>query len=72
MEAGESEILTTGEALTKLNTAKELPSDLSEAFEQLKIAILNHKLSGWKAVDQQSVLAYLTAMRTVVLAKEDV
>ena len=67
----DSETLTTGEALTKLNTVKELPSDLSEAFDQLKIAILNHKLSGWKEVDQQAVLTCLTALRTVVLARED-
>ncbi|MCL2305333.1 MAG: hypothetical protein FWC43_08325 [Planctomycetaceae bacterium] len=70
-ETDDSEILTTGEALTKLHTVKELPSDLSEAFEQLKVAILNHKLSGWKEVDKQQVLTCLTAMRTVVLAKED-
>jgi len=62
---------TEGEALAKLSAVKELPSDLSEAFEQLKVAILNHKLSGWKEVDKQQVLTFLSAMRTVVLAKED-
>jgi len=69
--AGDSEILTDGEALAKFsNVVKELPSDLSDAFEQLKIAILNHKLSGWKEVDQQQVLTVLGDMRNIVLAKE--
>ena len=67
----DQEPLTTGEALTKLSTLKELPSDLCDALEQLKIAILNHKLSGWKEVDRQMILDSLTALRDVVLAKED-
>ena len=72
VETGDLEVLTDGEALTKLSaTIKNLPSDLSEAFEQLKIAILNHKLSGWKEIDKEHILTCLAAMRTVVLAKKE-
>ncbi len=70
-ETDDQGLLTTGEALSKLNAVKDLPGDLSEAFDQLKVAILNHKLSGWKDVEQQQVLSVLTTMRAVVLAKED-
>ena len=70
-ETDNPDIVTTGEALSQLAPVKELPGDLSEAFEQLKVAVLNHKLSGWKEVEQQRVLTFLTAMRAVVLAKED-
>lgn len=62
---------STGEALAKLNEIRELPEDLGEAFEQLKVAILNHKLAGWKDVDQQRILSFLSAMRAVVLAKDE-
>ncbi|MGL6197263.1 MAG: hypothetical protein ACRC2T_20825, partial [Thermoguttaceae bacterium] len=44
-DESDDEILSTGEVLTKLNAVKELPSDLCEAFEQMKVAILNHKLT---------------------------
>jgi len=71
-ETEETELLSTGEILMKLsNMLKTLPDDLSDAFEQLKVAILSHKLSGWKEVDQQHVLTCLDLMRTVVPAKED-
>ena len=70
-QADELNVLTTGEALAELNVVKELPSDLCEAFEQLKIAILNHKLSGWKDVDKQQILTILTKLRGVILAKDD-
>jgi len=71
-ETDHAETMTTGEALAKLNTViKELPENLCEAFEQLKIAILSHKLSGWKEVEQQSVLACLAVLRAVVQGQED-
>lgn len=67
----DSTVITTGEALAKLGTFNDLPDDLREACEQLKIALLSHKLSGWKDVEQQRVLSLLNILRTVVIAKED-
>lgn len=62
---------TTGEALAKLASIADLPEDVSEPLMQLKIAILNHKLAGWKDLRPQEVLGILSALRTVVLAKDD-
>ncbi|MDR3199507.1 MAG: hypothetical protein LBU34_16690, partial [Planctomycetaceae bacterium] len=43
--------ISTGEILaTTLKDFSEIPSDLAESFEMLKVAILNHKLAGWKEV----------------------
>lgn len=67
----DSSTMTSGEALARLGSFEDLPGDLREAFEQMKLAILNHKLSGWRDIEQQRVFSLLTAMRTVVFAKED-
>jgi hypothetical protein len=48
-----------------------LPSDLSEAFESFKLAILHHKLSGWQEVSCDDVLAVLSALRELVLTPPD-
>jgi len=41
----------------------ELPDDLGEAFESFKLAILNHKLSGWKEITRGQVLDVLDALK---------
>ena len=64
-------IPSTREVLTQLKEVRELPSDLCDAFEQLKVAILNHKVSMWRDVDPQRILTFLAAMRVMVLSKED-
>jgi hypothetical protein len=45
-----------------------LPRDLADAFEQFKLAILNHKLSGWREVSADDVLAVLNALKQLALA----
>jgi hypothetical protein len=45
-----------------------LPPDLDEAVEAMKLAILNHKLAGWKEISCESVLAALTALKQLALA----
>jgi len=45
-----------------------LPDDLNEAFEAFKLAILNHKLSGWQEIARDDVLAALDALKQLVLA----
>lgn len=46
----------------------ELPDDLAEAFESFKLAILHHKLAGWKEISRNDVLASLEALKQLVLA----
>jgi hypothetical protein len=49
----------------------ELPDDLAEAFEQFKIAILAHRLSGWGDVPCEHVVAALDALKALALAPRD-
>ena len=44
-----------------------LPDDVSEAFEQFKLAILTHKLAGWSEITCDDMLACLDALRELAL-----
>lgn len=46
----------------------ELPDDLSDAIEQLKLAVLRHKTSGWEQTDVATVQKYLDAMSILISA----
>ncbi len=46
----------------------ELPDDLAEAFEQFKLVILSHKLTGWEAISQSDMLESLDALKALALA----
>lgn len=45
-----------------------LPPDFSEGFELMKLAILNHKVSGWREIARDDVLAVLESLRQLALA----
>ncbi len=49
----------------------QLPDDLAEAFENFKVAILNHKLAGWRHVSAEAVLAALDALKELASAPPD-
>ena len=44
----------------------ELPDDLSDAIEALKLAILRHKTSGWEEVSGETVRRYLDAISVMM------
>lgn len=44
----------------------ELPDDLADAIEQLKLAVLRHKTSEWKDVSAETIDGYLNAVSTLV------
>ena len=46
----------------------ELPDDLAEAFDALKLAILHHKTDAWQAISSADVLRTLDALKSLVLA----
>jgi hypothetical protein len=46
----------------------ELPDDLGEPFEALKLAIIRHKFAGWQTISRDDVLASLDALRELTLA----
>jgi hypothetical protein len=45
-----------------------LPSDLQEAFESFKLAILHHKLNEWRDVSTTDVVAALRALEQLAMA----
>lgn len=49
----------------------ELPDDVAEAFESFKLAILHHKLAGWRDVSRNDVLNSLEALKQLALAPAD-
>jgi hypothetical protein len=49
----------------------ELPDDLAGAVETFKLAIVRHRLSGWREVTTGDVLAALNALRELTLAPLD-
>ncbi|MDD3585750.1 MAG: hypothetical protein PHQ75_01090 [Thermoguttaceae bacterium] len=65
-----SSSLTSGEVISAVSKLPELPDDLADVFEELKIAILNHKLTKWSDVAPKDVVEYLNAMRALIFAKE--
>jgi hypothetical protein len=46
-----------------------LPSDLNEGFELMKLAILNHKVSGWREIARDDVLSALESLRQLAPAE---
>ncbi len=68
-ETGET-VPSTGEVLLGMKSMEELPGDLYEAFEQLKMSILNHKAMGFREVDPQRIILFLNAMKQMVLSQD--
>ena len=49
----------------------ELPDDLADAFDGLKLAILRHKADAWQQIPAADVLRTLDALKALVLAPSD-
>jgi hypothetical protein len=49
----------------------ELPQDLADAFEAFKLAILHHKLAGWREVSCGEVVAVLEALKQLALTRTE-
>jgi hypothetical protein len=49
----------------------DLPDDLAEAFDAVKLAILHHKTDGWQAISSADVLRTLDALKSLVVAPSD-
>jgi hypothetical protein len=46
----------------------ELPDDLSDAIESLKLAVLRHKTAGWEDTDPETIQKYLNAVSVLMTA----
>lgn len=59
------------EASAPFANLADLPDDLADAMETIKLAILRHKVAGWSEVSRDDVLASLESLRHLVLAPGD-
>jgi len=59
------------DAVRPFENLAELPEDLAEAFEQFKLAILTHKLTGWEEVSRSDVLGVLESLKQLALAPSE-
>ncbi len=48
-----------------------LPTDVGEAFELLKLAILHHRLSGWQEISCADMLSVLDALKHLTMAPSE-
>lgn len=67
-EAPWSEVPAATEPIRPFEGLPHLPSDLADAFEGFKLAILNHKLAGWRDTSVDDVLTVLDALKQLALA----
>lgn len=49
---------------------EDLPDDLAEACEAFKLAIVRHRMDGWKKCSRRQVLQVLDALRKLALAND--
>lgn len=49
----------------------DLPDDVAEAFEQFKLVVLSHRLTGWEQISRQDLVATLDSLKTLVMAPTD-
>ena len=61
---------STGELLMSLKGIADYPADLSEPLELLKVAILNHRLAGWKSISGEHVCRSLDALKMLTIAED--
>ncbi|MGE0609258.1 MAG: hypothetical protein AB7O62_19360 [Pirellulales bacterium] len=49
----------------------QLPDDLAEAFESFKLAIVRHRIDGWRDVPLDDVLAALDALKSLAMSPSE-
>jgi hypothetical protein len=50
-------------AFPEFENLPELPDDLADAFDGMKLAILHHKYDGWRAISRADVVGMLRMLR---------
>lgn len=61
----------TAEAMPRIRPFEDLaalPDDVAEAFEQFKLVILSHKLSGWDTIPRDDLLGVLESLKVLAMA----
>ncbi len=67
---GSVEPIRTPEVLDAIGKLDDLPDDLMEALESLKLAIISHKLAGWDDVKPIQIAAYLSEFKRLLVSEE--
>ncbi len=49
----------------------ELPDDVTDAFEQFKLVILSHKLTGWEQISRDDMVSAIESLKTLVMAPSE-
>ena len=49
----------------------ELPDDVTEAFEQFKLVILSHKLTGWEQISRDDMVSAIESLKTLAMAPSE-
>lgn len=57
------------EVVRPFENLPRLPDDLADTLDAFKLAILRHKTDGWRDVACPDVIAYLEALKTMILQK---
>jgi hypothetical protein len=65
-----SDVPQTGKLLMSLKGISEFPADLAESLELLKVAILNHKLAGWKSISAEKLCRSLETLKMLTVAED--
>ena len=63
-----------GKTMPKVRPFEEiadLPDDLADAFEAMKLAILHHKISGWEKISEEEVVSSLIALQQLTVAPSE-
>jgi len=66
----DSDTRSTGELLMSLKGIAEFPADLAESLELLKVAVLNHKLAGWKSIPAEHVCRSLETLKMLTVSED--
>ena len=69
-QESENDAPSTGDILMLLKGISDFPADFAEPLELLKVAILNHKLAGWKAISAEQIRQSLDALKMLVVAQD--
>jgi hypothetical protein len=59
------------ELVRPFESLPDLPDDLAEAFDAMKLAILHHKRDEWSKIAESDVLRTLDALKALVTAPSD-
>lgn len=62
---------STGELLASLGDLAAFPADLGEALAMLKVAILHHKLAGWKDISPPKLLKKIDALKGLIFSVDE-